>query len=119
VARRDRPASDGELRQHLLRLEMAQLCTLLGVDWSPALSGKGALFDQLNAPDHALLPQLTPEQLESPFASSARALAAGEPHGRRRGELPDWHPVHFTGDLNDEFELVANDVFRPASVAGE
>jgi hypothetical protein len=114
VARRDRPASDAELRQHLLRLETAMACTLLGVDWSPALSGKGALLDQLHAPDQAPLPELTPEQLESPVASSVQALAAGEPHRCRRGELPDWHPEHFAGDVNDEFVLGADDVLRHA-----
>ena len=48
-----------------LRVEMAQLCTLLGLDWSRALSGKGAPLDQLHAPDQAPLPELTPEHLAS------------------------------------------------------
>ena len=90
------------------------VCTMLGVDWMPASSGKGALLDQLHAADQVPLPGLTPEQLEStPFGEGVRTLAAGEPWRCSRGQLPDWCVERWGGDVNDEFELGSDNVLRP------
>jgi hypothetical protein len=114
MARRDKPINDCAVREHLLRLETAVACTMLGIDWTPSASGKGALLDQLHARDQVPLPELTAEQLgATPFGEGVRALAAGEPWRCSRGQLPDWCGERWGRDINDEFELGADNVLRP------
>jgi hypothetical protein len=55
----------------------------------------------------------TEDALDGPFGDVVRQLAGGEAYRLRSNDFPDWTRERFASDVNDEFELGADNVLRP------